>query len=176
MPHDYSSPQSLLTHPFYMQSLRSWGAKPARPIVMMDDRGCLRWQGTVNSKGYPCNGHGLVHRQAWEAFHGPLPAGRHVHHVCGNKTCVSVLCLEALTPDDHRRLEGQQKLDEYKVRQILVLVANGVTHSRIAELFGIRKSYVSHIKLGRVWKDVVQSFWRAQGGSPPAGRITANAA
>jgi hypothetical protein len=169
--HETSRAIELLSHPFYQRRLRPWGTRPARDYARVEANGCMTWQGCVNSRGYPSNAGGLVHRQAWEAFHGPLPAGNEVHHLCGNKRCISVAHLESLTPHEHRRVEGRQKLDEHQVRQILMMIASGVSHSRIAARFGIRRAYVSQIKQGRVWPDVVSSFWSAHGGSPARGRV-----
>jgi hypothetical protein len=144
--------------------------------VRREVNGCITWQGCVNSKGYPSNSGGLVHRQAWEAFNGPLPPGNEVHHVCGNKRCISVEHLESLTPGEHRRAEGRHKLDEYQVRHILSMIANGVSHSKIADKFAIRKAYVSQIKQGRVWQSVVHELWSQRGGAPARGQISVAAA
>lgn len=44
----------------------------------------------------------LAHRAAWEAVHGSIPPGMHVHHRCKNRLCVNVEHLELLTPKEHR--------------------------------------------------------------------------
>jgi hypothetical protein len=68
---------------------------------------CLVWLGAVNSKGYPIRVDGgqgvLVHRQVYEAEHGPIPAGHDVHHRCYVRRCVRGSHLEALTRRDHNR-------------------------------------------------------------------------
>jgi DNA-binding transcriptional regulator YiaG len=64
-------------------------------------RGCLVWQGAVNSRGYGCIGVGgksqLVHRVAYELFYGPIPEGLTLDHSCFNTRCGNPLHLEAVT-------------------------------------------------------------------------------
>lgn len=61
---------------------------------------CIPWEGARRADGYgTIGGHGLAHRQAWEAAHGPIPAGAVVHHECENPSCVNV---------DHLRLVESQ--------------------------------------------------------------------
>jgi hypothetical protein len=44
-----------------------------------------------------------AHRVAWEAAHGPIPDGMHVHHKCRNPGCVNVDHLELHSPREHRK-------------------------------------------------------------------------
>lgn len=46
-------------------------------------------------------GRRLAHRAAWEKAHGPIPAGKQIHHVCGNRACINVDHLEVLEPAEH---------------------------------------------------------------------------
>ena len=58
-----------------------------------------------NEKGYACRSKRVgkqvkkvyAHRLAWEAVHGPVPAGMTVGHNCGVKPCVNVAHLELQT-------------------------------------------------------------------------------
>lgn len=75
---------------------------------------CVLWTGAVNEDGYgrcTVNGRqGLAHRVAWEAEHGPIPAGMQVDHACHNATgchrgadcphrrCVNLAHLQLVTP------------------------------------------------------------------------------
>lgn len=64
------------------------------------------------------NGYGLVyrnkrrlyaHRVAWEDANGPIPAGMHIHHTCGNKLCVNVDHLMVVHPTEHGALELERR-------------------------------------------------------------------
>jgi HNH endonuclease len=68
---------------------------------------CLVWTGAVNSRGYPCysdNGRSvLAHRWIYAQHHGPIPRVQQVHHRCGERRCVEINHLEALTERAHAR-------------------------------------------------------------------------
>lgn len=56
------------------------------------ETGCVLWTGSRNANGYGlfCHGgHGLAHRAAWAARHGPIPKGQLVCHRCDVRTCIN---------------------------------------------------------------------------------------
>lgn len=68
--------------------------------------GCLLWLGSVDRGGYgkvwvkdgPGRGtYRKVHRVAWEAANGPIPAGLQIDHKCRVRSCVNTAHLEAVT-------------------------------------------------------------------------------
>ena len=73
---------------------------------------CLIWQLTPDSKGYGKTHTGSkadgdlsekrVHVAAWEAVHGPVPKGLHIHHLCEVPRCYEPEHLVAVTPAEHR--------------------------------------------------------------------------
>ena len=65
---------------------------------------CAFWDGRMTSMGYGANGRELAHRAAWIDAHGPIPEGRVIHHVCGNRACVNVQHLACLTHLEHNRI------------------------------------------------------------------------
>jgi hypothetical protein len=154
---------TISSDPFYAQPLRPWGGRPERAMFNVNEEGCFIWQGCVNSKGYPCRGSMLVHRLAWISFFGPIPGGCQIHHICKDKRCINISHLECLTVADHREVEGRPlKLDEQKVRTILMLCDQGVPRRVIAAEFDIARHYVTDIRNGKAWKHVVREYRREQ--------------
>jgi len=84
--------------------------------------GCWLWTGHVNRDGYgqfkvtDRPGHYRTvraHRWAWEAEHGPVPAGLTLDHLCGRPACVRSDHLDPCTAAENlrrrharRRVEG----------------------------------------------------------------------
>lgn len=52
----------------------------------------------------------FAHRLAYEQVFGEIPEGIHIHHKCDNKMCINVNHLEALSPEEHRRIHTHPKL------------------------------------------------------------------
>ena len=71
--------------------------------------GCWLWTGSPNASGYGrfrTGGAGSpdvpAHRFSFAIHGGTLVRWKHVHHVCGTKTCVNPAHLEQVTPHEHR--------------------------------------------------------------------------
>lgn len=157
----YDRLAAVLAHPFYNERIRPWGGRPKRDMMQVDEKGCFIWQGCFNSKGYACRGKLLVHRAAWAAFFGTIPAEHQIHHVCGDKRCINIDHLQCVTIEEHRAAEGRPlKLNADKVWRILELLERGWSRREIAEQFDIARHHVTAIKKGRVWKAVVDAFRR----------------
>ena len=64
-------------------------------------QGCIEWRGSTNNWGYGLLGVGgktqYVHRLAWEAANGPVPAGMELDHVCHNRRCFNPTHLRLAT-------------------------------------------------------------------------------
>lgn len=70
--------------------------------------GCVLWNAGQSHGGYGkfwgANGHMHAHRWAWIHQNGPVPEGHQIHHTCGQRLCVNVDHLVALSPKDHMAL------------------------------------------------------------------------
>lgn len=81
-----------------------------------------------------------------EAFVGPRPAGCEAYHLNGNRKDCRLSNLEWRKPVN--------RLDERSVRRIRHLLEQGLPQRAVAERFGLPRSTVSWIKLGRIYKGV----------------------
>lgn len=88
---------------------------PSMKALRFDDRlasfadktdECWTWPGAVNNWGYGYTtvGNGtargrrvMVHREAYERLVGPIPAGKHLDHLCRNRVCMNPRHLEPVT-------------------------------------------------------------------------------
>ena len=104
-----------------------------------------------NGKTVACN----AHQFAFVLFGGEIEKGRYVCHTCDNKRCVNPRHLYSGTPTDNardmmqrRRRVCNQRLNSAQVREIQVMLAEGIVQRVIADRFGIVQQRVSQIKSG----------------------------
>lgn len=132
--------------------------------------GCWEWRLSLQWTGYGMYRDGektlRAHRGAWEAAHGPIPAGQWVLHKCDNRKCVNPDHLflgdrTANTSDmvAKRRQavgsrHGHSKLTEADVSIIKWCLDAGVVQARLAALYGVDAAVMSRIKTGAAWTHV----------------------
>ncbi len=135
---------------------------------------CWIWIGGKDTKGYGCysreNG-GRAHIVAYANLVEPVPKGMCVLHRCDNPSCVRPDHLFLGTKDDNNKdrhakgrtshvgrnpgsAHGMSKLDEQKVKDILVLRRSGMGLREIAACFGVSKSVISLVALRKRWQHV----------------------
>lgn len=142
---------------------------------------CHEWTGATNNRGYGYlnrgrRGEGMVlaHRAAWEAAHGPIPAGLVVCHHCDNRRCVRIDHLFLGTTSDNARdsvakgrhplqaanrsprrtvLRGEQvaqsRLSE---ADVLAIRADTRSQQQIADAYGVSQTAISQIRRRITWK------------------------
>lgn len=84
----------------------------------MTAEGCFEWQGALKDGKYGGITVGSridgtltsvrVHRVAYELFHGPIPDGLTIDHLCCNKRCWNPAHLEAVTNAENIKRGGER--------------------------------------------------------------------
>ena len=133
-------------------------------------KSCWLWTGAVLlSGGYGAFHLGArcqvarAHRVSWEIANGPIPTGAHLLHRCDVPACVNPKHLRLGTNAEniHDKVmrarqprgesHGNARLTEAKVRAIRGARASGDSQYTVAMAFGVSRSTISAIDLGRLW-------------------------
>ena len=112
---------------------------------------------TINGKSV------RAHRFSYEVFHGPIPPTLVVRHRCDIPLCVNPYHLQTGTNADNvmdRVLRGRSAMGERNARsKITSEIAKKIfdderSYSVISKIYGIHKSTICQIKLGKTWSHV----------------------
>lgn len=162
------------THPRETSTMRRSLEERFWAKVEPTDDGCWLWTGSRFPAGYGrlrSLAERYAHRCAWMIFNGPIPDGLHVLHHCDNPPCVRPDHLWLGTPLDNMRdrdakgrgrhdgpikplrgsENGNARLNETSVLEIIRLAEAGVKHTEIARSFGVHPTTVDLIAAGRRW-------------------------
>lgn len=149
---------------------------PVHPVLSTR---CWVWTGSLFSSSN--RGYGQIkdkkrnrqaHRVAWEATHGPIPAGLLVCHHCDNRACCNPAHLFLGTAADNSAdmcrkgrgagaanfgpragsLNGRAKLTKSDVQMIRARSAGGEGSGVLARAFGVSRTNINRIRSGRGWQ------------------------
>jgi hypothetical protein len=93
-------------------------------------------------------------RRVFRIFRGPIPAGTVVGRSCSEPACVSPWHLQPLTPAEAAQRGHRARLTPDDVLDIRRLRALGVPRRRVAALFDVHETCISHITARRRWRSV----------------------
>lgn len=155
-------------------SSMTWSGRRASPQEALakysaaEHSGCTLWTGTKDSGGYGRvywgNAAYSAHRFSYELTNGPIPDGMLVCHKCDTPSCINPDHLFLGSPQDNMndkiakgrapRMAGEgapnAKLTWAAVRDIRT---NKEKPKILAEKYGVRRSTISVIRCGKVWRE-----------------------
>jgi hypothetical protein len=108
--------------------------------------GCWIWQRSIGANGYPGparNADGKqvrAYRMIYERDRGPIPVGKHLHHVCHNPACVNPDHLEPVTPARHQELHGHKRWSPAMLSEAHQLISAGLSQRKTAARLGVSRS------------------------------------
>jgi len=92
-----------------------------------------------------------AHRAIYEEKIGPVPPGKHLHHLCGVTRCVNPEHLIPVTPSEHSRYSISLKLDDESVRWIRRTSVGAIDAARILK---VSESLIYQVRAGTIWTHV----------------------
>lgn len=95
----------------------------------------------------------LTHRLSYELFNGSIPRGMMVCHKCDIPNCINPRHLFLGRHKGARAGEQHHKarLSVWQVEEIRVRLEQGVSQSRLAQIYGVSQSAISNINTGKRW-------------------------
>lgn len=118
---------------------------------------CHVWQGGRSGRygwARPRDGHraAFAHILAYVLEQGPVPEGRHLHHLCGNPLCVRVDHLAVKESAEHLSLHRSTsgRISRLTAEEILDIQQGGMTLPQIMVKYGISKTHASRVRRGGI--------------------------
>lgn len=126
--------------------------------IINAETGCWEWQRGKgpNEYGYThINGKNTrAHKHYYEQKYGPIPPDLELDHICRNTCCVNPDHLEPVTHTENMRRGSGTKLNW---KTVCLIRENDkkkhISNQKIADLYGVHKSTISGILLGKSWRE-----------------------
>ena len=143
--------------------------KPVDVFLQIDMHGgdqsvCWEWAGGLGGRPddkrpyFTLDGsRRLVYRIVYELVHGPIKRGILIRHTCDNKICCNPSHLvEGSHQDNMDDMKDRERhgLPHHTIHAIKKLLADGITHSLIADRFGVSRQLITEINRGKVYQHV----------------------
>ena len=93
----------------------------------------------------------LAHKMIYEKFHGSIPRGKQLDHLCSNRACLETRHMEIVEPKINTRRGRLAKLTQRDIDDIRYLKITGSRNKDISRQFGISSGHVADIFSGRRW-------------------------
>lgn len=126
----------------------------------VEDRGystpCHMWARTRSVGGYGRTAEGprrsvAAHVVYYERAHGPIADGLELDHLCGQRACVNVDHLEAVTHAENVRRGKLTKLTALQIVAIRAVPRSRGSGRALAVEFGVSPTTISDIRNGKTW-------------------------
>lgn len=141
-------------------------------VIPEPNSGCWLWLGAVDwdnygvAWDYELKRNARAHRLVYELLVGPIPKGKVLLHRCDNPCCVNPDHLQVGTTADNnadckakgRNAAGvRHPMNKITAAQALEIRESKLPTRATAAKFGVSQALVSHIRTGRLWKNLEAS-------------------
>ena len=93
----------------------------------------------------------LAHRAEFIKKIGAIPEGLEIDHLCHNRSCINILHLKLATHKENSRRRVNSKLTVEQVEKIRIMLLNGMSLKKIADIFKVSKQMIWLIAKGKQW-------------------------